>query len=118
MKLYFEGYEGSSDDILRTAKQNGYFTDAVNNIESKLEQNQSGEWCYPRYHHSGRDYYKLIPLENITDSEQEELLTSIIQDDLILSDYDWGNMSVDEIESELWDNSEPLFYEICDYLNQ
>lgn len=109
--------ESLGNSIIEIAKNNGYFNDAIDDLESILEQDTKGRWCYPRMHRSGRDFYDYVPLDYITEDEQSELLNRIIEDDLSLDDYDWEGLSIDEVLEELWDNSEDLFYAIIDELS-
>lgn len=106
-------------NIIKLAKDNGYFHDMVNYITDEysniLEYNEKTKtWCYLRADYSGRDFYDSIPIYYITEDEKERLAELLIEDSGI-EDYEWG-MDIDEVKEWLWD--EDFIEAIFDYLSK
>ena len=96
-----------NDKVLKLAKENGWLNDVIKYITDPyaniLEKFDKGEWCYLRSDSSGRDFLEPIPLQYITDDERESLVEDLIEDSGI-EDYDWSDMSIEEVQEELYDN--------------
>jgi hypothetical protein len=65
--------------ILELAKENGYYTDYLDNLKYRLTE-QDGKWCISISHPSGRDFYDYKPIEYMSDYEIEQLRFAVWED--------------------------------------
>lgn len=103
-------------DIYELAVENGYLAAAVMELQdsTRTEYDKKLGWCYLRSDYSGRDWMEPIPLAYINDSEQDGLITDLLDWDCTPEDYDWDGEDIDDVKEWLYEN---LFDMILDKLS-
>ena len=100
-------------DILEIAKENGFFNDVLKHLKEYILEEVNGQWCYLRSDGSGRDFYEPIPIQYVTEDEQEHIIENLIEGNFDLDDYDWEEYEIDDVEDFV---QEELFDELLDEL--
>lgn len=101
LQAFYEDFDTSESDIIKQAKENGYFADMLSSLkDGKVEYNEKkNQWEYLRPDRSGRDFYTNIPIWYITDEERDDLADWLIYDSGI-EYYNW-NADIAEVQELL-----------------
>ena len=74
----------------------------------KVDGKHGEQWCYPESDYSGRDFYKNIPIQHLSDDLMDTLLEEV------WSDFDYEFEPDDDFMD--WDTFEDLFNQVFDQL--
>lgn len=83
-----------------------YILDNLTYRLEKIDGKQGEQWCYPESDYSGRDFYKNIPIQYLSEERIESLEEEVFSD--FESDYD------DVDWEEFHDVFEEVFYDLVD----
>ena len=85
-----------------------YILDNLDYRLEKVEGDQGIKWCLPIGDYSGRDFYRNIPIEYITDEQIENLCFEVFND----AEVDFGEDEIDyDFFEEVFEN---VFYNLVD----